>query len=182
MNQDFYHLFATPLGYCGIAWKMTDSSPRQPVVTSLQLPEATKELTEAKMIAFIPGVGVNTPTPAVAGLIKKIQAHLQGARQDFSEVIVDLAGVPAFAQQVYQAARKILAGQTMTYGELAQAINRPTAARAVGQALGRNPIPLIIPCHRVLAAGGKSGGFSAPGGLVTKARLLGLEGVVICQK
>lgn len=131
------------------------------------------------MVALVHGALVNTPPPAVAELIKKIQAHLQGARQDFSEVMVDLGGVPSFAQQVYNATRKIPAGQTMTYGELAKAMARPGAARAVGQALGRNQIPLIIPCHRVLAAGGKAGGFSAPGGLVTKARLLALEGVAI---
>lgn len=179
MRQDFYHLFATPLGYCGIAWENPGSSAGQPVVTCVQLPEATRELTAARIIMLIPGAGVNTPPPAIAGLIKKIQAHLQGARQDFSEVIVDLGGVPPFAQQVYNITRRIPAGRTMTYGELAQAMDRPGAARAVGQALGRNPIPVIIPCHRVLAAGGKAGGFSAPGGLVTKAWLLALEGVAI---
>jgi len=131
------------------------------------------------MVALIHGALVDTPPPAIAELIKKIQVHLQGVRQDFSEVKVDLGSVPPFAQQVYNATRKIPAGQTMTYGQLAKAIDRPGAARAVGQALGRNQIPLIIPCHRVLAAGGKAGGFSAPGGLVTKALLLALEGFTL---
>lgn len=179
MRQDTCHLFETPLGHCGIAWKGCDASARHPVVTFLQLPEATEELTEARMVASVHGTWVNTPPPAIAELIKKIQAHLQGVRQDFSGVMVDLGGVSPFAQQVYIATRKILPGQTLTYGELAKVIQRPGAARAVGQALGANPIPLIIPCHRVLAAGGKAGGFSAPGGLVTKARLLALEGFAL---
>lgn len=174
-----YHLFATPLGFCGIAWKTTDSPGNRPAVTFLQLPEVTKDLTETRVVALIPGAWVNPPPPAIAGLIKKIQAHLRGVRQDFSGVMVDFGNVPPLARLVYNATRKIPAGQTMTYGEQAKVIDRPGAARAAGQALGRNRIPLIIPCHRVLAAGGRAGGFSAPGGLVTKARLLALEGVAI---
>lgn len=176
MRQEAYHLFATPLGYCGIAWEIADLSADQPQVTFLQLPEATKELTEAKMVALVHGAWVKTPPLAIAGLIKKIQAHLQGARQDFSEVLVDLGGVPPFAQQVYNATREIPAGQTLTYGELAMVIGRPGASRAVGQALGRNPVPLIIPCHRVLAAGKRPGGFSAHGGVATKLKMLVIEG------
>jgi len=90
-----------------------------------------------------------------------------------------LGGVGPFAQQVYEAARRIPAGQTATYGELAKAVDRPGAARGVGQALGKNPIPLIIPCHRVLAAGGKPGGFSAHGGQATKIRMLAIEGAAV---
>ena len=93
------------------------------------------------------------------------------------DVAVDLDGAESFARQVYEAARQIPAGQTRTYGEIAKAL-RESDARAVGQALGKNPIPLIIPCHRVLAAGGKTGGFSAPGGRATKARLLAIEGAI----
>lgn len=176
-----WHLFDTPLGHCGIAWKVCDSAASHPVVTCLQLPEATKELTETRMVALVHGAWVNNPPPVIAQLIKKIQAHLQGTRQDFSEVLVDLGGVPLFSTQVYNATRKVLPGQTMTYGELAEAINRPGAARAVGQALGANLIPLIIPCHRVLAAGKKAGGFSAHGGVGTKLKMLEIEGVPLAQ-
>jgi methylated-DNA-[protein]-cysteine S-methyltransferase len=116
------------------------------------------------------------PPPRIAGIIKKVQKHLHGDVQDFQEIVVDLDGAGPFARQVYETVRKIPAGRTMTYGELAADMNRPTASRAVGQALGRNPIPLIIPCHRVLASGNKPGGFSAHGGLETKAKMLEIEG------
>ena len=102
--------------------------------------------------------------------------HFRGDVQDFRDVALDLDGAAPFARQVYEAARRIPAGQTRTYGEVAQAVGRPAAARAVGQALGKNPVALIIPCHRILAAGGKPGGFSTHGGLATKAWMLAVEG------
>jgi len=104
---------------------------------------------------------------------------LGGKAQDFSDVTLDLGGTGLFARRVYEAARNIPAGETRTYGEIAKALNQPAAAQAVGQALGRNPIPLIIPCHRVVAACGKAGGFSAHGGRSTKARILEIEGVTL---
>jgi methylated-DNA-[protein]-cysteine S-methyltransferase len=119
----------------------------------------------------------SAPPPQIAAVIKSVRKHLQGDAQDFRDITIDLDGTDSFALQVYQAARRIPAGQTTTYGELAKAVNRPAAARAVGQALGRNPIGLIIPCHRIVAAGGKPGGFSAHGGRSTKARMLAIEGV-----
>lgn len=179
MKQTAYCLFETPLGTCGIAWIRSDSSDGQPVVTFFQLPDAMKKLTEKRIAGSTHGCRTSAPPPRIAGIIKKVQMHLRGDAQDFRDIAVDLDGTGLFTQQVYGAARKILAGRTVTYGEIAKAMNRPAAARAVGQALGRNPVPLIIPCHRVLAAGGKAGGFSAPGGVETKARMLAIEGAMI---
>jgi O-6-methylguanine DNA methyltransferase len=176
MKQAAYCLFETPLGICGIGWNVSDSSGGQPAVTFFQLPEATKKLTEKRIAASSCGCRTGAPPPSIAAIIKKVQKHLHGDVQDFLDIVVDLCGAGPFARQVYEVVRKIPAGRTVTYGELAKGMNRPTAARAVGQALGRNPIPLIIPCHRVLAACGKAGGFSAPGGVETKARMLAIEG------
>jgi methylated-DNA-[protein]-cysteine S-methyltransferase len=105
--------------------------------------------------------------------------HLQGELQDFRDITVDLERAGPFVQKVCEAAREIPVGHTVTYADLANTLGLPTGARAVGDALGKNPIPLIIPCHRVLAAAGKPGGFSAYGGRVTKAKLLAIEGAVV---
>jgi len=121
----------------------------------------------------------NHPPIEITKTISKVCLHLQGEVQDFGDVLVDLEGAEPFVQTVCDAIRKIPAGKTMTYGDVAKAIGQPAKARAVGRALGRNPIPLIIPCHRVLAAGGKPGGFSAYGGRATKAKLLAIEGAVV---
>ena len=120
--------------------------------------------------------GPSAPPAPIAALIERIQKHLEGEVQDFRDVPLDLDGAGPFARRVYEAARKIPPGDTKSYGELAKAVNRPRAARAVGQALGKNPIAVLIPCHRILGAGGKPGGFSAHGGRATKARLLAAEG------
>ena len=177
MKRVAYCLFETPLGWCGIAWNEPGESRTSPAVSVLQLPEATARMTESR-IARNPGARKSSaPPPPIAAIIEKVRKHLRGEVQDFQDIALDLNGVGAFACQVYAAARKIPAGETRTYGELARAMSRPAAARAVGQALGRNPIGLIIPCHRVLAAGGKPGGFSAHGGRATKARMLAIEGV-----
>lgn len=177
MVQTFYHLFTTPLGFCGIAWKTTDTAS-SPAVTFFQLPEETKQLTEKRIAHLSKGRRASAP-PEIVEIIRKVQKHLRGELQDFRDVSVDLAGMGPFAKQVYKACGTVPAGRTRTYGEIAKAINRPSSSRAVGHALGKNPIPLIIPCHRVLAAGNKPGGFSAPGGLATKARMLAIEGATI---
>ena len=179
MKQAAYSLFDTALGICGIAWKISDSSDGKPVVTFFQLPEAAKKSTEARIARNSSGRRTNAPPLRIAGIIKRVQKHFQGEVQEFRDIVVDLDGMGPFAQQVYQAARAIPAGHTVTYGELAKSMNKPSASRAVGQALGRNPIPLIIPCHRVLASGNKAGGFSAYGGLETKAKMLEIEGASI---
>jgi O-6-methylguanine DNA methyltransferase len=173
MDSTAFCLFETALGTCGIAWSEDDGR-----VTAFQLPESSAKRTESRIAAKSGGSNSNSPPASIAALIERIVAHLEGKADDFSDVELNLDGSPKFAQQVYSAAREILPGQTVTYGELAKAIGRPNSARAVGQALGRNPIALIVPCHRVLAAGSKPGGFSAHGGLATKAKMLAIEGGV----
>jgi methylated-DNA-[protein]-cysteine S-methyltransferase len=179
MKQAAYCLFETPLGTCGIAWNERETSRIPPVVTFFRLPEATRSVTDTRIAGSSGGRKALVPPPRIAGIIRKIQEHLHGDVQAFLDIVVDLDSVGPFARQVYEAARKIPAGRTMTYGELAADMNRPTAPRAVGQALGRNPVPLLVPCHRVLASGRKPGGFSAYGGVETKARLLEIEGTRI---
>jgi O-6-methylguanine DNA methyltransferase len=178
-EQASFCLFETPLGPCGIAWKEPATPPLSPVVTFIQLPEATRGLTEKRIAGRSGGRKARLIPAGIAGIIKRILKHMQGDLQDFQDIVVDLNNAAPFAKQVYEGARKIPAGRTMTYGALAREINRPTACRAVGQALGKNPIPLIIPCHRVLALGKKSGGFSAHGGVTTKIRMLAIEGVTL---
>lgn len=174
MKSAGYCLFDTPMGECGIAWRETEAAT--PAVFRFQLPEATHGLTEAR-IARNSGLTIATsPPPRVAEIIARVGKHFQGTVQDFRDVALDLDGAATFAREVYEAARAIPSGQTRSYGDLAKSVGRPAAARAVGQALGKNPIALIIPCHRVLAAGGKPGGFSAHGGRSTKAWMLAVEG------
>ncbi|QXP90032.1 methylated-DNA--[protein]-cysteine S-methyltransferase [Methylococcus capsulatus] len=171
-------LFDTGFGVCGIAWRAFEGKDEAPVVTLFLLPEATAAGTAAAMARRCGG-SPTVPPPAIAEVIEKVRRHFRGDLQDFSRVRVEPDGAGPFARAVYSAARDVPAGQVRTYGELARALNRPAAARAVGQALGRNPVPLIIPCHRILGAGGKLGGFSAHGGVATKARMLRLEGVAV---
>lgn len=177
MKPSDYCIFDTPLGPCGIAWRNGWTKGAPPAVTSFQLPDHTAQATEARLARESGARPASAPPPAIAAIIERIRRHFEGEAEDFRDIDVDLDGVGPFAREVYEAARAIPAGRTMTYGEIAEALARPGAARAVGQALGKNPIPLIIPCHRVLAAGGKPGGFSAPGGLATKSRMLAAEGV-----
>ncbi|WP_308367539.1 MULTISPECIES: methylated-DNA--[protein]-cysteine S-methyltransferase [unclassified Microbulbifer] len=108
-----------------------------------------------------------------------MKLHLSGEAQDFSDIELDLDGVGKLAKAIYQAPRAIPAGQATTYGQLAEAAGCAGAARTVGQAMSRNPVPLIIPCHRVIAADNRRGGFSAHGGLTTKAKMLEIEGVTL---
>ena len=179
MEKSSFCLFETPMGHCGIAWKETGTAPSSPVVTFIQLPEATRGLTEKRIAGRSRGRKARLIPAVIVGIIKKIQKHLHGELQDFQDIDLDLDGVGPFARQVYEGARKIPAGRTMTYGALATDLDRPTAPRAVGQALGKNPVPLIIPCHRVLSSGKMPGGFSAHGGVTTKARLLAIEGATL---
>jgi O-6-methylguanine DNA methyltransferase len=177
MKQAAYCIFETPLGWCGIAWREGADSPAPPAVTCLQLPEATAKMTESRIAQRSGARKPSAPPPRIAEIIERVCRHFRGEIQDFRDVSVDLAGADSFARQVYEAARNIPAGQTKTYGEIAKELGQPSAARDVGQALARNPIGLIVPCHRVVAAGGKTGGFSARGGPATKTKILALEGV-----
>lgn len=116
------------------------------------------------------------PPPWVLDVMRQITLHVSGNPQDFRNIAIDMEGLPPFFRRVYEAARSITPGQTLSYAEVAALAGSPKASRAVGQALAKNPLCPVVPCHRVLAAGGKPGGFSGPGGLVTKMRLLELEG------
>ncbi len=165
-----YCLFDTAIGAVGVAW-----SPDG--ITRLQLPESGRAATERRLRGRSVSAVENRPPPPVERAIGAVQKYMQGERIDFSAIALDLAGVGPFHCSIYEALRRIGWGETTTYGTLARQTGDPGASRAVGQAMGRNPIPVIIPCHRVLASGGKPGGFSAFGGAVTKQRLLALEGV-----
>jgi len=165
-----YHLFDTAIGTCGIAW--SDKG-----MTRLQLPELDRTATDKRMRARVPEAEAQEPTPQMRETVADITAYLEGERIDFADVALDLKGTSPFDRSVYEAAREIRWGETVSYGELATRIGAPGDAREVGQALARNPVAIIIPCHRILAKGGKLGGFSAFGGTFTKEQLLSLEGI-----
>lgn len=173
----YYCLFDTIIGECGLAWLEPDGDETRPVIRRLQFPEATSALTESRLTDRLAARGVDRPPEAILLLIDRIRRHLLGEWQDFRAVELDLTGMGPFTRQVLEMARSIPSGETASYGEVARRLSRPGAARAVGQALGRNPVGLIVPCHRVLAAGGQIGGFSAHGGQSTKMRLLAIEGI-----
>ena len=158
-------LFDTAIGPCGIAW--TDSA-----LAAVQLPEATPQATERRLLRHVGEVGLLEPPEFVQAAIGRIQALLEGASDDLADLPLSMEGLPEFHQRVYAVARAIPPGEVLTYGEVARRGGEPGAARAVGQALGHNPFAPVVPCHRVLAAGGRSGGFSAEGGALTKLRLL----------
>lgn len=165
-----YRLVKTAIGTLALVW--TEAGLR-----SLTFPVATAEEAERETLRRHPEAVRPRSCPSwVEKLAKGLQALLAGEKIDLSEVDLDLEGVPQFHARIYREARKIKRGQTLTYGELARLAGSPLAARAVGQAMAKNPLPLVVPCHRVLAAGGRIGGFTAPGGLDSKGRLLLIEG------
>lgn len=156
----------------GIAWSENG-------LTRLHLAEKNRDNVERRMLRIVGnGIATHSVMPDwVADLVQRIELYATGEKIDFSDVPVDLSGIDDFCLAIYEAARKLGFGETTTYGELARRAGRPGLPRETGAALGANPVPLVIPCHRVLAAGGKIGGFSAPGGSVSKQRMLALEGV-----
>jgi methylated-DNA-[protein]-cysteine S-methyltransferase len=173
MAQTMHHylIFETAGGFCGIAWSSAG-------ITRFQLPTKSAEATERLLLRRLPGGEPGTPTPEVAEAVVAVKRYFAGEETDFSGVRLDLEGQDAFFRQIYDAARRVGWGHTTTYGALAKELGAgPEAARDVGQAMAKNPVALIIPCHRVLAAGRKIGGFSAPGGSSAKLRMLELEGV-----
>jgi methylated-DNA-[protein]-cysteine S-methyltransferase len=166
-----YTVFETARGFCAIAWN--DAG-----VTRFRLPEPDASATEHALLRRAPEATQDTPPPAVANAIAAAQRYFAGERVDFADVPLDLGEQDARFTQIYAAARRIGWGETTTYGALAKQFGDDwEIARDVGQAMAKNPVPLIIPCHRVLAAGNKVGGFSAPGGATTKRKMLELEGV-----
>jgi methylated-DNA-[protein]-cysteine S-methyltransferase len=163
-----FSLFSTPIGTGGIVWGERG-------VLGVQLPEPEAGRVRARLRRRFPGGVESAPTPDIEQTLERISALLRGEPSDLSTVRLDLERVPPFAQRVYEVARTIPAGKTMSYGQIATQLGDPQLAREVGQALSRNPFPIVVPCHRVLAAGGKLGGFSASGGVATKQRLLSIE-------
>ncbi len=164
-----YALFDTALGRCGLAW-----GPRG--VIGLQLPEQTPAATRTRLMRHCPAADEAVPPNSIARAIADIQALMRGERKTLRAVQLDMSRVAPFNARVYDAARAIAPGQTRTYGDIARTIGDASAARAVGQALGRNPFAIIVPCHRVVGANFKLVGFSANGGIATKLRLLQIEG------
>jgi methylated-DNA-[protein]-cysteine S-methyltransferase len=167
-----HHLFDTAIGTCGVAWNARG-------LCGVQLPEKDHVSTEQRLVKKCGGSSPADPPPHIEALIADIRHYLDGEKIDFSAVAVDLDGIDGLRRQIYEALRGIGFGRTVTYGELAKTLGASgwEGARDVGEAMGRNPMPIVIPCHRVLAAGGKLGGFSAYGGTTTKQKLLALEGV-----
>lgn len=171
MEDVAYTVFETPIGPCAVAWKAAE-------LVAVQLPEANAAATARRLCARHPGAVPGSPPRPVQRAIKAMQRLLQGRGDALANIPLDLSQCGDFCRRVYEIARTIPAGETLSYGELAARAGEPRAARAVGQAMARNPFPLIVPCHRVLAAHGGAGGFSARGGVDTKFQLLRIEGAV----
>lgn len=166
-----FALFETAIGPCGIAWDGRGT------IRAVQLPSTSAPATGTRLRRRCPEAVEAVPPPAVQDAIDRITALLRGEPRDLSGIPLDMADLPPFHRRVYEVARTIPPGATLTYGAVAARLGEPPmAARDVGEALGANPFPLLVPCHRVTAADGRLGGFSAPGGAATKRRLLRIEG------
>jgi methylated-DNA-[protein]-cysteine S-methyltransferase len=166
-----YHVFETPRGSCAVAWSEAG-------IARFRLPEAGAAATERALLRRLPEAVPAAPPPAIADVVAVAQRYFAGERVEFPEAPLDLGDADALSLRIYDVARRLRWGETTTYGALAKTLgDNWELARDVGQAMAKNPIPLIIPCHRVLAAGGKIGGFSAPGGSATKMKMLEMEGV-----
>ena len=163
-------LFETAIGGVGVVWG-------QHGIVGVFLPEATESATRRRMLRRFPDAVAGVPPSSVQHAIDAITALLRGERSDLAEIVLDMRGVPELHRRVYEIARTITPGKTLAYGEIAARLGDKQLARDVGQALARNPFSIVVPCHRVLAANGKLGGFSARGGTHTKLRLLSIEGV-----
>lgn len=168
-RADSYLMFATPLGVCGLAWGIAG-------LTRLLLPHADPGRTAAALERSGARRCSGAPPAAIAESVAQLERYFAGEPVDLSALALDLGRVGAHDRDIYIATRAIGWGETVSYGELARRTGVEGGARAIGQAMARNPWPVIVPCHRVLAAGGRLGGFSAPGGTLTKERLLELEG------
>ena len=171
MGASAYALFDTPLGLCAIIWGARG-------IAGTQLPESGRGAAVRGLQCRFPDAHAGERPAAIAEAIARIAAVLGGANDDFADLALDWRAVSAFERAVYREARAIPRGQTITYGTLAERLGDPARAQAVGRALGRNPWPIIVPCHRITAANGRMGGFSAPGGQATKLKLLEIEGAL----
>jgi methylated-DNA-[protein]-cysteine S-methyltransferase len=172
MTNQHYTLFETAIGTCGIEW-----GPRG--INGVQLPMGSAEKTAKRIHQRHDGIEEVAPTAEVQAVIDRIVELLAGKPDDLTDIALDLEEVPAFNRSVYEIARQIPPGKTLTYGDIAKRLGGVELSRDVGQALGRNPCPIVVPCHRVLAAGNKPGGFSANGGVSTKLKMLAIEGAIV---
>jgi methylated-DNA-[protein]-cysteine S-methyltransferase len=172
MTGQCFAIFDTAIGNCGIVWSTRG-------INGVQLPMGSEEKTRSRIHQRYGDIAEAPPSGKVQHAIEGIVALLEGKPNDLNDVALDLDGVPEFHRGVYDIARTIPPGKTMTYGDIAKRLGGVELSRDVGQALGRNPCPIVVPCHRVLAAGGKPGGFSANGGVVTKLKMLAIEGAVV---
>jgi methylated-DNA-[protein]-cysteine S-methyltransferase len=163
-----FTLFDTAIGPCGIAWGPCG-------IVGVQLPDRDAATTRERLQRRYPDAPEAPPPPEEQRTVDDIIALLRGEPRELSNVALDMAGIPAFRQRLYVALRTIQAGSTITYGDLAVRLGDGCTARDVGEAMGKNPFPIIVPCHRVVAANGKMGGFSAQGGVETKLRILNIE-------
>ena len=171
-NEIHHHVFDTALGPCGVAWSGRG-------LTHVQFADGSPATTEKRLVGRSRSAGAAEPPPAVAAVVADIRRYFAGEPVDFSAAAVDLSAIDPFRRKLYETMRALKWGETTTYGGLAQRLGATDweGARDVGLAMGSNRIPIVIPCHRVLAAGNKLGGFSAYGGTKTKEKLLALEGV-----
>jgi methylated-DNA-[protein]-cysteine S-methyltransferase len=172
MSTLHFTLFDTAIGACGIAWGERG-------IVGLQLPEESEAKARARLTRRFPEAQDNAPPASVQRAIDRIVALLDGAQSDLSDIPLDMERVSPFEKKVYEIARKIPPGATLTYGEIATQLGDKLLSRDVGQALGKNPFPIVVPCHRIVAANGKLGGFSARGGAATKLKLLAIEGAAL---
>jgi len=167
-----FAIFETTIGACGIVWGARG-------INGVQLPMGNEDKTRSRITQRYGDLAEVEPPAEVERAIEGIVDLLAGKPNDLKDVVLDLDGVPEFHRGVYDIARNIPPGKTLTYGDIAKRLGGVELSRDVGQALGRNPCPIVVPCHRVLAAGGKPGGFSANGGVVTKLKMLAIEGAVV---
>ena len=174
MDVQGFALFDTVIGRCAVVWNGAG-------LIGVHLPEADDEIARRRLAKRCPAAVSGPPTPEAAGAMARIAAFLAGAADDFASVVLDDSNIGAFERAVYRETRAIPAGATSTYGAIAIALGDVRESRRVGQALGRNPWPIVVPCHRVTGAGGWMGGFSAPGGRDTKLKLLDLEGALAAE-
>ena len=169
MSELQFTLFDTAIGRCGMVWSERG-------VVAVRFSEQGENAVRDRIVRRFPNTREAEPPEKIQRAISDIVALLKGEPRDLSHVAVDLRDAPDFNRRVYDVARAIPPGKTLCYGEVAERLGDCNLAGDVAQALGQNPVPIIVPCHRVMAAGRKTGGFSAPGGVQTKLKLLSIEG------
>ena len=175
MSELQFALFDSTIGRCGIVWSERG-------IAAVRFPERGDNAVRNRIARRFPDARQTVPPEKIQHAIDDIVALLNGEARDLRNIEIDLRDAPDFNRRVYDVARAIDPGKTLTYGEVAERLGDRNLARDVAQALGQNPVPIIVPCHRVMAAGGKTGGFSAPGGVQTKLKLLSIEGARLEQE